>query len=117
MNTSKEWYFDMHHFDRENAPFTQACLPFLGLCRLPAPVAAPPDSRLPGPRVDAGDLEAEVPGARVLSLPLGPGAHAVAVCLAVLPPAAVRPAVVEVEPPARHVQLGPGHACCLIVGM
>ena len=66
---------------------------------------------IPGPGVDAGDLEAEVPRARVLALPLGPGADAVAVRLALLPPAAVRPAVVEVEPPARHVQLGPGHAC------
>ena len=51
-----------------------------------------------------------MPGAGVLALPLGPGAHAVAVRLTVLPPAAVRPTVVEVEPPARHVQLGPGHA-------
>ena len=66
---------------------------------------------IPGPGVDAGDLEAEVPRARVLALPLGPGADAVAVRLALLPPAAVRPAVVEVEPPARHVQLGTGHAC------
>ena len=66
---------------------------------------------IPGPGVDAGDLEAEVPRARVLALPLGPSADAVAVRLALLPPAAVRPAVVEVEPPARHVQLGPGHAC------
>ena len=69
---------------------------------------------LPGPRVDAGDLEAEVPGARVLSLPLWPGAHAVAVRLAVLPSAAVRAAVVKVEPAARHVQLGPGHACFIV---
>ena len=81
------------------------------VCVFPRPPFTSLSLCIPGPGVDAGDLEAEVPRARVLALPLGPGADAVAVRLALLPPAAVRPAVVEVEPPARHVQLGPGHAC------
>lgn len=55
---------------------------------------------VPGPHVDAGHLEPVVPRSRVRSLSLGAGAHAVPVRLAVLPSAAVRAAVVEVEPAA-----------------
>ena len=39
-----------------------------------------------------------MPGAGILALPLGPGAHSVTVGLPLLPPAAVGPTVVKVEP-------------------
>lgn len=65
---------------------------------------------LPWPRVDSGHLEAVVPRAGVGALSLRPRAHAVAVRLAVLPTAAVRPSVVEVEPAPVHVALGGGGA-------
>lgn len=60
---------------------------------------------IPGPHVDAGHLEPVVPRTRVRALALGPGAHAVPVGLAVLPAAAVRAAVVEIEPATVHQDL------------
>lgn len=51
----------------------------------------------PGPGVDAGHLEAEVPGARVRPLRLGPRAHPVPVGLAVLPATTICTTIVKVE--------------------
>lgn len=55
------------------------------------------DGDLPGPRVNAGDLEAVVPAAGVGALALGAGADAVSMGLAVLPATAVGATIVEVE--------------------
>lgn len=86
-----------------------------GKTRLPAAPARPkPVMRyVPRPRVDARHLETVVPRARVSTLSLWTGADAVSVRLAVLPAAAVRAAVVEVEPAAvdqRPVGAGGGRA-------
>lgn len=51
----------------------------------------------PGPGVDAGYFEAEVPGARVGALRLGARAHSVAVGLAVLPSTTICTTIVKVE--------------------
>lgn len=51
----------------------------------------------PGPGVDAGNFEPEVPGAGIGPLALGSSAHTMAVGFAVLPVAAVSAAVVKVE--------------------
>lgn len=59
---------------------------------------------IPWPCVDAGDLEPVVPGAGVGPLALGASADPVSVGLAILPAAAVRASVVEVE--AAPVDLG-----------
>lgn len=58
-----------------------------------------------GPGVDANYLEAVRPGARVLALALGSGAHTVAVGFAILPPSAVGPPIIKVESTARHSEL------------
>ncbi|KAF3858935.1 hypothetical protein F7725_012136 [Dissostichus mawsoni] len=55
-----------------------------------------------GPGVDADHLESVGPGARVLTLALGSGAHTLAVGFAVLPASAVGATIVKVEPTARH---------------
>lgn len=59
---------------------------------------------LPGPRVHAGHLKSEVPGTAVSALTLGPSTHSMAVRLAILPAAAVRASVVEVE--STSVEMG-----------
>lgn len=59
----------------------------------------------PGPHVDAGHFETVMPRTRVRALSLWAGAHPVPVCLAVLPAAAVRAAVVKVEPATVHQYL------------
>ena len=64
----------------------------------------------PGPSVDSGHLEAVVPGARVLPLPLRPRADPVSVCLPVLPAPTERPTVVEVEPAPVHPRGSDGGA-------
>lgn len=55
-----------------------------------------------GPSVHPYYLKAVRPGTGVLALALGSGADAVSVGFAILPPPAVRAAVVEVKPSARH---------------
>lgn len=55
-----------------------------------------------GPGVDADYLEATGPGAGVLALALGSGAHAVAVGFAVLPASTVGATIVKVETTTRH---------------
>lgn len=55
-----------------------------------------------GPGVHPNYLEAVRPGAGVLALALGSGADTVSVGFAILPPATVSAAVVEVKPSARH---------------
>ncbi|KPJ06508.1 hypothetical protein RR48_14247, partial [Papilio machaon] len=59
----------------------------------------------PGPGVDAGHLEAKVPGAGVGALALRPGAHTVAMGLAVLPAATVSTAIVKIETAAVKAPL------------
>lgn len=63
------------------------------------------DTTSPGPGVDAGYFESEVPGAGVRALSLGAGAHSVAVGLAVLPTATVRAAIVKVKAAAVEATL------------
>lgn len=55
------------------------------------------DTISPGPGVDAGYFETEVPGAGVRPLSLGAGAHTVTVGFAVLPPSAISTTIVKVE--------------------
>ena len=52
---------------------------------------------LPWPLVAPGNFESEMPGAGVLALTLGSGAHPVPVRLSILPPPAVGAAVVKVK--------------------
>lgn len=77
----------------------------LGLNTQPVPFALRPVAlvRIPaGPGVNPDYLKAVGPRPRVLALTLGSRADAVSVGFPVLPPAAIRATIVEVEPSARH---------------
>lgn len=86
-------------------PLSPVKPPTLGLHTEPVPLALRPVALVrvaAGPRVNADRLEAVAPRTRVLALALGAGADAVPVGFAVRPASAVRSAIVEVEPAARH---------------
>lgn len=61
---------------------------------------------LPGPGVDSGHFEPVVPGTGIGALSFGAGTYPVAVGFAVLPAAAIRASVVEVETSPVDVSLG-----------
>lgn len=86
-------------------PLSPVKPPALGLHTEPVPLALRPVALVrvaAGPRVNADRLEAVAPRTRVFALALGAGADAVPVGFAVRPASAVRSAIVEVKPAARH---------------
>ena len=89
-------------------PFSPINPPAFGFYAQPVSLSAHPLTLVvvpAGPRIHSLDFEAVGPLAGVLSLSLGPRAHAVAVGFAVLPVAAVSATIVKIKPTTTCKQM------------